>query len=167
MLHKIDPTALRSSFADECMANDAAPKDFDVLRRSHPTLHGDSAPLHGFPKSRAWHSDRPPLHDVRHHARRPNAKACGFVFPRTRSRPGIKAGAVWWSQTGSNRRPPACKAGALPTELWPLASGTLRSGLLACRATARDGRRGALRLGFGATAFASLPRAKVGGPGKI
>ena len=31
-----------------------------------------------------------------------------------RSRPPI-----WWSQTGSNRRPPACKAGALPTELWP------------------------------------------------
>ena len=29
----------------------------------------------------------------------------------------------WWSQTGSNRRPPACKAGALPTELWPLAVG--------------------------------------------
>jgi hypothetical protein len=27
---------------------------------------------------------------------------------------------VWWSQTESNRRPPACKAGALPTELWPL-----------------------------------------------
>jgi hypothetical protein len=26
----------------------------------------------------------------------------------------------WWSQTGSNRRPPACKAGALPAELWPL-----------------------------------------------
>src|SRR6202051_728926 len=26
---------------------------------------------------------------------------------------------VWWSQTGSNRRPPACKAGYLPTELWP------------------------------------------------
>ncbi len=26
----------------------------------------------------------------------------------------------WWSQTGSNRRPRACKARALPTELWPL-----------------------------------------------
>ena len=26
----------------------------------------------------------------------------------------------WWSQTGSNRRPQACKASALPTELWPL-----------------------------------------------
>jgi hypothetical protein len=25
----------------------------------------------------------------------------------------------WWRQTGSNRRPPACKAGALPTELCP------------------------------------------------
>ena len=32
---------------------------------------------------------------------------------------GSAAVAVWWSQTGSNRRPPACKAGALPTELWP------------------------------------------------
>ena len=39
----------------------------------------------------------------------------------------------WWSQTGSNRRPPACKAGALPTELWPRVSeqqnlGTQQSG---------------------------------------
>ena len=25
----------------------------------------------------------------------------------------------WWSQPESNRRPPACKAGALPAELWP------------------------------------------------
>jgi hypothetical protein len=31
----------------------------------------------------------------------------------------IRSACVWWSQTGSNRRPPACKAGALPTELWP------------------------------------------------
>jgi hypothetical protein len=29
----------------------------------------------------------------------------------------------WWSQTDSNRRPPACKAGALPTELWPQVGG--------------------------------------------
>ena len=29
----------------------------------------------------------------------------------------------WWSQTGSNRRPHACKARALPTELWPLNQG--------------------------------------------
>ena len=32
----------------------------------------------------------------------------------------------WWSQTGSNRRPPACKAGALPTELWPRSIGCYR-----------------------------------------
>src|ERR1700694_5611532 len=29
-------------------------------------------------------------------------------------------GEAWWSQTGSNRRPHACKARALPAELWPL-----------------------------------------------
>ena len=27
---------------------------------------------------------------------------------------------TWWRRTGSNRRPHACKARALPTELWPL-----------------------------------------------
>ena len=34
-------------------------------------------------------------------------------------RPSLHSSKAWWSQTGSNRRPPACKAGALPTELWP------------------------------------------------
>src|SRR4029079_4780355 len=29
------------------------------------------------------------------------------------------AGQRWWSQTGSNRRPLACHASALPAELWP------------------------------------------------
>ena len=32
----------------------------------------------------------------------------------------------WWSQTGSNRRPHACKARALPTELWPHQDGCHR-----------------------------------------
>ena len=40
------------------------------------------------------------------------AKLCSF----SRS---ILSGS-WWSQTGSNRRHPACKAGALPAELRPL-----------------------------------------------
>src|ERR1700735_1463907 len=30
--------------------------------------------------------------------------------------PGVKN---WWSQAGSNRRPLACHASALPAELWP------------------------------------------------
>jgi hypothetical protein len=33
--------------------------------------------------------------------------------------PSDRTLARWWSQTGSNRRPHACKARALPTELWP------------------------------------------------
>jgi hypothetical protein len=36
-------------------------------------------------------------------------------------RPNVSS-SQWWSQSGSNRRPPACKAGALPAELWPRCS---------------------------------------------
>ena len=36
-----------------------------------------------------------------------------------RKRPILRI-AHWWSRTGSNRRHPACKAGALPAELRPL-----------------------------------------------
>ena len=34
--------------------------------------------------------------------------------------------ACWWSRTGSNRRHPACKAGALPAELRPLIVSPIR-----------------------------------------
>ena len=69
----------------------------------------------------------------------------------------------WWSQTESNRRPPACKAGALPTELWPRAS------------QYKLARRAAARAWLVQPAFATLrrgshrfaARAKAGGPGKI
>ena len=37
--------------------------------------------------------------------------------------PGIQDQGGWWRMTGSNRRPPACKAGALPAELIPQAFG--------------------------------------------
>ena len=33
--------------------------------------------------------------------------------------PGLRRPTRWWRQPGSNRRHPACKAGALPTELCP------------------------------------------------
>src|ERR1700677_798729 len=36
---------------------------------------------------------------------------------------GARCAAEKWSRPGSNRRPPACKAGALPAELWPLLTG--------------------------------------------
>src|SRR5208283_5832928 len=37
-----------------------------------------------------------------------------FELISSKSRP------VWWSQSGSNRRPSRCKRDALPAELWPL-----------------------------------------------
>src|ERR1700722_10217634 len=37
----------------------------------------------------------------------------------TKKPPRRAAFLKWWSQAGSNRRPPACHAGALPAELWP------------------------------------------------
>ena len=33
--------------------------------------------------------------------------------------PKFKKEFNWWSRSGSNRRPPECKSGALPTELRP------------------------------------------------
>ncbi len=75
-------------------------------------------------------SERSSLHDVRYHVpsacrrgARPRqvhqAKWHELVFSG-RDEPD------WWSQTGSNRRPPACKAGALPAELWPLQGSDVR-----------------------------------------
>ena len=45
-----------------------------------------------------------PMNDVKERYRRRHTALCSMR---------------WWRQTGSNRRPPACKAGALPTELCP------------------------------------------------
>jgi hypothetical protein len=72
------------------------------------------------------YSERSSLHDVRYHAfgaclasrlASPTCNQIRICFLtdeiQTRFKPD------WWSQTGSNRRPPACKAGALPAELWP------------------------------------------------
>jgi hypothetical protein len=45
------------------------------------------------------------------------------LSPRTllpSAHPRNLQGAAWWRRTGSNRRPQACKASALPTELRPL-----------------------------------------------
>ena len=178
LLHKIEPTARRSSFADICTRRD--------LRRGE--CNGDSAPsvtcdghwaLGSISSSRCQISRTSA-------AMPPASEKC---FPRTSIADAVAGRAVdwtavWWSQTGSNRRPPACKAGALPTELWPRASQyrlTFRISRLAVsaglpsrnsRAIARLGRiapktRADTLQAFGASAFAALARAKAGGPGKI
>jgi hypothetical protein len=88
-------------------------------------------------------SERSPLHDVRQHATPTIRRLLRILFHfwtnhgrathpiahtlrhrhnrRTAARTLCtrRAIPIWWSQTGSNRRPPACKAGALPAELWP------------------------------------------------
>jgi hypothetical protein len=43
-----------------------------------------------------------------------------FLKRMTDRHPSTFPRGKWWSRTGSNRRPPACKAGALPAELRPL-----------------------------------------------
>ena len=70
-------------------------------------------------------SDRSPLYDVRN----PAGKVCkdvacevmfrGRLFEAPCSSIASSFDFIWWSQTGSNRRPHACKARALPAELWP------------------------------------------------
>ena len=42
-----------------------------------------------------------------------------YTYRRLRSWINIVKTVEWWRMTGSNRRPPACKAGALPAELIP------------------------------------------------
>ena len=78
-------------------------------------------------------SDRSPLYDVRNHACCSiRSGACETVLS---SRTGFDAHVVrdttiWWSQTGSNRRPHACKARALPAELWPRTRRRMRQAVL-------------------------------------
>jgi hypothetical protein len=56
------------------------------------------------------------LHDV-------NTSSNRTAQPRRAERSGRGS---WWSLSGSNRRPPACKAGALPAELRPRRDGGSR-----------------------------------------
>ena len=66
-------------------------------------------------------SDQSPLYDVRNPARA-SRKGCNVRSDVSRTIDWATSSifnSIWWSQTGSNRRPHACKARALPAELWP------------------------------------------------
>jgi hypothetical protein len=76
-----------------------------TLLAEHTRPHGCGPGLEARPR-------RPnvfPLYDVKHPRR----------IPRNAARKLFRLPDQWWSQTGSNRRPPECKSGALPAELWP------------------------------------------------
>lgn len=66
-------------------------------------------------------SGRSPLYDVRKHACHCLSRQCmrSDVSRTILVEAFSNFETIWWSQTGSNRRPHACKARALPAELWP------------------------------------------------
>jgi hypothetical protein len=108
-LNKKDQLALRSLRRRAVKPADKSARGFVLVQAPKPVT--------GFawdPGVESRRSDRSPLHDVR---QRRHPKAGPSVTQTDKSRTMTPPG--WWSQTGSNRRPPACKAGALPTELWP------------------------------------------------
>ena len=58
----------------------------------------------------------PPIHNVK----QPNDRtSVPPPKPKYLAEPPPQPHQTWWRRSGSNRRPPACKAGALPTELRP------------------------------------------------
>src|SRR6266545_4385697 len=103
------------------------------------------------------------MSDITHAAVHPDC-ACELMF-RGRLFEALSIfDLIWWSQTGSNRRPHACKARALPAELWPR---TRRRILL----VARPVRSPSPALRRGSLVQEGLPSrscraAKAGGPGK-
>jgi hypothetical protein len=79
LLHKIDPTALRSSAADTGTARDFHHENARGLRAAGDSRHAERL-------------NRPPLHDVRQHARFDSrlstghmSRACGIMFPCERA----------------------------------------------------------------------------------
>ena len=131
LLLRIVPTAKRSNLADYVgpaghlhgRRNAAPPSiriDDEALRMSVRNWNcGTSSIARNF--RCAERPARSPLYDVRQHAKPVERTLRIQVFMDEDDACKRDRGeSAWWSQTGSNRRPPACKAGALPAELWPL-----------------------------------------------
>ena len=79
----------------------------------------------------AWSPNKSSLYDViqnRQQAQRLPQILCANDFSLILST-AISPKETWWSRTGSNRRHPACKAGALPAELRPLITFVLSKGI--------------------------------------
>ena len=115
LLRKINPMMRRSSFTNKGrlqpahLAMHERRNDLEIVkgRAIACTIQPGSISSLRCHKSRMTH----PVKD----------RACEVMF---RGRLSLAIGClgnqtIWWSQTGSNRRPHACKARALPAELWP------------------------------------------------
>src|SRR6185369_16906712 len=115
---KIEPTTMRSSFADMNMHNlrrwmKGGRRTSFRSARNVSRLVAVTRSLGTISSSRCQ--------TTRACRRRVDATHCMREFFFADELAGVcrVTSEVWWSQTESNRRPPACKAGALPTELWP------------------------------------------------
>ena len=140
LLRKINPMMRRSSFTKKIIYNLLILR---VLPRKRRKRRNDLEIMNWIPQIalQTQNSDQSPLYDVRNPARasckghnvRSDVSRTMFSgdalwsgarpvvaprFLRGRATRNPK-GEAWWSQTGSNRRPHACKARALPAELWP------------------------------------------------
>ncbi len=83
-----------------------------------PAARADVTPL-VLPGLRAMQAN-PFIHDVNQQNATPLSKRRNWSYEVSSAiSPECTTLFGWWSQTGSNRRPEACKATALPTELWP------------------------------------------------
>ena len=135
LLRKIDPTARRSSFAAEPVQHHILRRDdLEMMYPAMTSPCGDACPdpeivlVSRLLAIRAridflfTMSENTPLHFWLEMQRRKifrgrlNAQA---LMPVSMSMMPASSPNKWWSQTGSNRRPHACKARALPAELWP------------------------------------------------
>jgi hypothetical protein len=74
---------------------------------------------------------------------RPRSARLRLWLPSAAAR--VAEGEAWWSQTGSNRRPHACKARALPAELWPRTRRRMHFTALHARSPSLALRRSGLR----------------------
>ncbi len=120
-------TLLQPSFSRSCTGmytpfiTRPAPRHYKKILRHNPLKTSEISKL-------LKSSVKPKLNRVEPHfslfreVRRLTSKKCGstlFNFCSKTHSLATEFSQTWWSQTGSNRRPPACKAGALPAELWP------------------------------------------------
>ncbi len=112
------PYALDRSQQNSCVGTEAAAtrRDRGVQQRALASYLPDDVFSESVLQAPGKAGLNPSIHDVRSHA--PviaTASGNSLLSAIARAPRG-----EWWSQTGSNRRPHACKARALPTELWPL-----------------------------------------------
>src|SRR5918997_3420922 len=121
----IERPVFRIAPEDVCLPNRPGPHGL----RGHALVARRETPGHRIYSLFTMSNTREPPEAVREFVHPPGASRHPQVLMSFQITPEITPQAngpsgsppdPWWSQTGSNRRPHACKARALPTELWPL-----------------------------------------------